>query len=167
MGGGRPQRYSRVEIHGAWEREGLGPRGTGCFVTHLRVWFTPLLPCSTGTLAPGIWAPPRPSTLDASFPTGPSTCLVSLLLTPSTLFLLDEDAAGSPAEPSPPAASGEASEKVPPSGPGPAVRVREQQPLSSLSSVLLYRSAPEDLRLLFYDEVCVCVSPVRGREGRW
>ncbi|XP_055146740.1 serine/threonine-protein kinase 11-interacting protein isoform X1 [Symphalangus syndactylus] len=84
---------------------------------------------------------------------GPSTCLVSLLLTPSTLFLLEEDAAGSPAEPPPPAASGEASEKVPPSGPGPAVRVREQQPLSSLSSVLLYRSAPEDLRLLFYDEV--------------
>uniref|UniRef100_G1REK9 Serine/threonine-protein kinase 11-interacting protein n=1 Tax=Nomascus leucogenys TaxID=61853 RepID=G1REK9_NOMLE len=84
---------------------------------------------------------------------GPSTCLVSLLLTPSTLFLLEEDAAGSPAEPPPPAASGEASEKVPPSGLGPAVRVREQQPLSSLSSVLLYRSAPEDLRLLFYDEV--------------
>ncbi|XP_063504066.1 serine/threonine-protein kinase 11-interacting protein isoform X7 [Pongo pygmaeus] len=84
---------------------------------------------------------------------GPSTCLISLLLTPSTLFLLEEDAAGSLAEPPPPAASGEASEKVPPSGPGPAVRVREQQPLSSLSSVLLYRSAPEDLRLLFYDEV--------------
>ncbi|XP_073866415.1 serine/threonine-protein kinase 11-interacting protein isoform X2 [Macaca fascicularis] len=84
---------------------------------------------------------------------GPSTCLVSLLLTPSTLFLLEEDAAGPLAEPPPPAASGEASEKVPPSGPGPVVRVREQQPLSSLSSVLLYRSAPEDLRLLFYDEV--------------
>nr|XP_024648414.1 serine/threonine-protein kinase 11-interacting protein isoform X2 [Macaca nemestrina] len=84
---------------------------------------------------------------------GPSTCLVSLLLTPSTLFLLEEDAAGPLAEPPPPVASGEASEKVPPSGPGPVVRVREQQPLSSLSSVLLYRSAPEDLRLLFYDEV--------------
>ncbi|XP_072876202.1 serine/threonine-protein kinase 11-interacting protein isoform X4 [Chlorocebus sabaeus] len=84
---------------------------------------------------------------------GPSTCLVSLLLTPSTLFLLEEDAAGPLAEPPPPAASGEASEKVPSSGPGPVVRVREQQPLSSLSSVLLYRSAPEDLRLLFYDEV--------------
>ncbi|XP_023077852.1 serine/threonine-protein kinase 11-interacting protein isoform X1 [Piliocolobus tephrosceles] len=84
---------------------------------------------------------------------GPSTCLVSLLLTPSTLFLLEEDAAGPLAEPPPPAASGEASEKAPPSRPGPVVRVREQQPLSSLSSVLLYRSAPEDLRLLFYDEV--------------
>nr|XP_021522265.1 serine/threonine-protein kinase 11-interacting protein isoform X1 [Aotus nancymaae]XP_021522267.1 serine/threonine-protein kinase 11-interacting protein isoform X1 [Aotus nancymaae] len=84
---------------------------------------------------------------------GPSTCLVSLLLTPSTLFLLEEDAAGSPAEPPLPAVAGEASEKVPPSGPRPAVRIREQQPLSSLSSVLLYRSAPEDLRLLFYDEV--------------
>uniref|UniRef100_A0A2K5MSW1 Serine/threonine-protein kinase 11-interacting protein n=1 Tax=Cercocebus atys TaxID=9531 RepID=A0A2K5MSW1_CERAT len=91
---------------------------------------------------------------------GPSTCLVSLLLTPSTLFLLEEDAAGPLAEPPPLAASGEASEKVPPSsekvppsGPGPVVRVREQQPLSSLSSILLYRSAPEDLRLLFYDEV--------------
>nr|XP_015288355.1 PREDICTED: serine/threonine-protein kinase 11-interacting protein isoform X2 [Macaca fascicularis] len=69
-------------------------------------------------------------------------------------FLVEEeDAAGPLAEPPPPAASGEASEKVPPSGPGPVVRVREQQPLSSLSSVLLYRSAPEDLRLLFYDEV--------------
>ncbi|KAL4840664.1 hypothetical protein H8958_006121 [Nasalis larvatus] len=84
---------------------------------------------------------------------GPSTCLVSLLLTPSTLFLLEEDAAGPLAEPPPPAASGESSEKVPPSRPGPVVHVREQQPLSSLSSVLLYRSAPEDLRLLFYDEV--------------
>ncbi|XP_032133942.1 serine/threonine-protein kinase 11-interacting protein isoform X1 [Sapajus apella] len=84
---------------------------------------------------------------------GSSTCLVSLLLTPSTLFLLEEDAAGSPAEPPLPAAAGEASEKVPPLGPRPAVRIREQQPLSSLSSVLLYRSAPEDLRLLFYDEV--------------
>ncbi|XP_077813831.1 serine/threonine-protein kinase 11-interacting protein isoform X2 [Macaca mulatta] len=69
-------------------------------------------------------------------------------------FLVEEeDAAGPLAEPPPPAASGEASEKVPPSGPGPVVRVREQQPLSSLSSILLYRSAPEDLRLLFYDEV--------------
>ncbi|XP_078184794.1 serine/threonine-protein kinase 11-interacting protein isoform X2 [Callithrix jacchus] len=84
---------------------------------------------------------------------GPSTCLVSLLLTPSTLFLLEEDAAGLPAEPPLPAAADEASEKVPPSGLRPAVRIREQQPLSSLSSVLLYRSAPEDLRLLFYDEV--------------
>lgn len=89
------------------------------------------------------------------------------MLTPSTLFLLEEDAAGPLAEPPPPAASGEASEKVPSSGPGPVVRVREQQPLSSLSSVLLYRSAPEDLRLLFYDEVCVCMSSERGREGRW
>lgn len=34
--------------------------------------------------------------------------------------------------------------------------VRDQQPLSSLSSVLLYRMAPEDLRLVFYDEVCAC-----------
>uniref|UniRef100_A0A2K5WMV7 Serine/threonine-protein kinase 11-interacting protein n=1 Tax=Macaca fascicularis TaxID=9541 RepID=A0A2K5WMV7_MACFA len=97
--------------------------------------------------------PPQFFYLRAFLVEGPSTCLVSLLLTPSTLFLLEEDAAGPLAEPPPPAASGEASEKVPPSGPGPVVRVREQQPLSSLSSVLLYRSAPEDLRLLFYDEV--------------
>ncbi|XP_028337861.1 serine/threonine-protein kinase 11-interacting protein isoform X3 [Physeter macrocephalus] len=84
---------------------------------------------------------------------GPSTCPVSLLLTLSTLYLLDEDPIGSQAEPPLPAASGVASEKAPPPGPGPSVRVREQQPLSSLSSVLLYRVAPEDLRLVFYDEV--------------
>ncbi|XP_014439714.1 serine/threonine-protein kinase 11-interacting protein isoform X2 [Tupaia chinensis] len=84
---------------------------------------------------------------------GSSTCPVSLLLTLSTLYLLEEGPAGSQAEPPLPAASGEASEKAPPSGPGPAVCVREQQPLSSLSSVLLYRTAPEDLRLAFYDEV--------------
>eukprot|EP00069_Balaena_mysticetus_P020974 bmy_13395T0 len=84
---------------------------------------------------------------------GPSTCPVSLLLTLSTLYLLDEDPIGSQAEPPLAAASGEASEKAPAPGPGPAVRVREQQPLSSLSSVLLYRGAPDDLRLVFYDEV--------------
>ncbi|XP_033715561.1 serine/threonine-protein kinase 11-interacting protein isoform X2 [Tursiops truncatus] len=84
---------------------------------------------------------------------GPSTCPVSLLLTLSTLYLLEEDPIGSQAEPPLPAASGEASEKAPPPGPGPSVRVREQQALSSLSSVLLYRVAPEHLRLVFYDEV--------------
>ncbi|XP_004674306.1 PREDICTED: serine/threonine-protein kinase 11-interacting protein [Condylura cristata] len=81
---------------------------------------------------------------------GPALCPVSLLLTLSTLHLLEEDPAVPEAEPPPPSACGEASEA---SGLGPAVRVREQQPLSSLSSVLLYRSAPEDLRLIFYDEV--------------
>nr|XP_051704077.1 serine/threonine-protein kinase 11-interacting protein isoform X1 [Oryctolagus cuniculus] len=80
---------------------------------------------------------------------GPSVCPVSLLLTLSTLYLLDEDAA----EPPLPAASGEASEKAPASGLGPSLHVRGQQPLSSLSSVLLYRTAPEALRLVFYDEV--------------
>lgn len=99
----------------------------------------------------------------ASFPLGPATCPVSLLLTLSTLYLLDEDLEGSQAEASLPAASGEASEKAPPSGPGLSLCVREQQPLSSLSSVLLYRTAPEDLRLVFYDEVCACVR-VWGRE---
>ncbi|XP_060007985.1 serine/threonine-protein kinase 11-interacting protein isoform X2 [Lagenorhynchus albirostris] len=84
---------------------------------------------------------------------GPSTCPVSLLVTLSTLYLLEEDPIGSQAEPPLPAASGEASEKAPPPGPGPSVRVREQQALSSLSSVLLYRVAPEHLRLVFYDEV--------------
>lgn len=91
----------------------------------------------------------------ASFPLGSATCPVSLLLTLSTLYLLDEDLEGSQAEAPLPAASGEASEKAPPSGPGLSLCVREQQPLSSLSSVLLYRTAPEDLRLVFYDEVCV------------
>ncbi|XP_006906740.1 serine/threonine-protein kinase 11-interacting protein isoform X3 [Pteropus alecto] len=84
---------------------------------------------------------------------GPPSCPVSLLLTLSTLYLLDEDLKGSQAEAPLPAASGEASEKAPPSGPGLSLCVREQQPLSSLSSVLLYRTAPEDLRLVFYDEV--------------
>ncbi|KAM9248235.1 serine/threonine-protein kinase 11-interacting protein [Dugong dugon] len=84
---------------------------------------------------------------------GPSPCPVSLLLTLSTLYLLDEDPAGPQAEPPPPAASGKASEKAAPLGPGPSVGVREQQPLSSLSSVLLYRTAPRDFRLVFYDEV--------------
>ncbi|XP_047578308.1 serine/threonine-protein kinase 11-interacting protein [Lutra lutra] len=84
---------------------------------------------------------------------GPATSPVSLLMTLSTLYLLEEDLAGSSAEPALPAASGEASETSLPSGLGPSVRVREQWPLSSLSSVLLYRSAPGDLRLVFYDEV--------------
>ncbi|XP_045431328.1 serine/threonine-protein kinase 11-interacting protein isoform X3 [Pipistrellus kuhlii] len=84
---------------------------------------------------------------------GPATYPVSVLLTLSTLYLLDEDLVGSQAEAPLPAASGEASEKALPSRPGPSLCVREQQPLSSLSSVLLYRTAPEDLRLVFYDEV--------------
>ncbi|XP_006867932.1 PREDICTED: serine/threonine-protein kinase 11-interacting protein [Chrysochloris asiatica] len=78
---------------------------------------------------------------------GLSVSPVSLLLTLSTLYLLDEDSAGSQAEPPTPAASGEAFEPAAP------FHVREQQPLSSLSSVLLYRSAPKDLQLVFYDEV--------------
>ncbi|DAA32449.1 TPA: hypothetical protein BOS_2144 [Bos taurus] len=97
--------------------------------------------------------PPRFFYLRVFLDEGPATCPVSLLLTLSTLYLLDEDPAGSQAEPPSPAASGEASEKAPPPGPGPSVSVREQQPLSSLSSVLLYRVAPEALRLVFYDEV--------------
>lgn len=90
-----------------------------------------------------------------SFPPGPVTCPVSLLVTLSTLYLLEEDPAGSQAEPALPAAPGGASETRLPLGLGPSVRVREQWPLSSLSSVLLYRTAPGDLRLVFYDEVCV------------
>nr|XP_035938801.1 serine/threonine-protein kinase 11-interacting protein isoform X1 [Halichoerus grypus] len=84
---------------------------------------------------------------------GPVTCPVSLLVTLSTLYLLEEDPAGSQAEPALPAAPGGASETRLPSGLGPSVRIREQWPLSSLSSVLLYRTAPGDLRLVFYDEV--------------
>lgn len=106
----------------------------------LRVWAS-LQPC----------AHPHPASLTA----GPATCPVSLLLTLSTLYLLDEDLVGSQAEAPLPAASGQVSEKALPSGPGPSLCVREQQPLSSLSSVLLYRTAPEDLRLVFYDEVCM------------
>ncbi|KAM5268712.1 serine/threonine-protein kinase 11-interacting protein isoform 2-T2 [Hipposideros larvatus] len=97
--------------------------------------------------------PPRFFYLRVFLVEGPATCPVSLLLTPSTLYLLDEDLVGSQAEAPLPAASGDASEKAPPPGPGPSLCVREQQALSSLSSVLLYRTAPEDLRLVFYDEV--------------
>lgn len=43
------------------------------------------------------------------------------------------------------------------------MRVREQQPLSSLSSVLLYRVDPKHLRLVFYDEVWELVAG--GHEG--
>ncbi|XP_008824021.1 serine/threonine-protein kinase 11-interacting protein isoform X2 [Nannospalax galili] len=84
---------------------------------------------------------------------GSSTCPVSLLLTLPTLYLLDEDPTGSQAESPLPVASGEASKQAPPLGPGPSMHVREQQPLSSLSSVQLYRTSPLDLRLVFYDEV--------------
>ncbi|XP_036885104.1 serine/threonine-protein kinase 11-interacting protein isoform X2 [Sturnira hondurensis] len=97
--------------------------------------------------------PPRFFYLQMFLVGGPATCPVSLLLTLSTLYLLEEDLVGSQAEPPLPAASGEGSEKALLSGPGPSFCVREQQPLSSLSSVVLYRTAPEDLRLVFYDEV--------------
>lgn len=110
-----------------------------------RLW--PLLKTDSSSEPPGFFY------LRAFLVEGPVACPVSLLLTLSTLYLLDEDPAGSQAEPPSPAASGEASEKAPPPGPGPSVSVREQQPLSSLSSVLLYRVAPEALRLVFYDEV--------------
>ncbi|KAG8520859.1 Serine/threonine-protein kinase 11-interacting protein [Galemys pyrenaicus] len=95
--------------------------------------------------------PPRFFYLRVFLVEGPAPCPVSLLLTLSTLHLLEEEPAVPGAEPTLPSACGEASEKA--SGRGPSVRVREQQPLSSLSSVLLYRSAPQDLRLIFYDEV--------------
>ncbi|XP_077011366.1 serine/threonine-protein kinase 11-interacting protein isoform X2 [Tamandua tetradactyla] len=84
---------------------------------------------------------------------GSSTCPVSLLLTLSTLYLLDEDLVGSQVEPSLSSTPGETSETAPPTGPGPSVCVRRQQPLSSLSLVLLYRTVPEALQLVFYDEV--------------
>ncbi|XP_040084171.1 serine/threonine-protein kinase 11-interacting protein isoform X2 [Oryx dammah] len=110
-----------------------------------RLW--PLLKTDSSSEPPGFFY------LRAFLVEGPAACPVSLLLTLSTLYLLDEDPAGSQAEPPSPAASGEASEKAPPPRPGPSVSVREQQPLSSLSSVLLYRVAPKALRLVFYDEV--------------
>lgn len=84
---------------------------------------------------------------------GSSACPVSLLLTLSTLYLLDEDPAASPADSPLPVVSEEAPEQPAPLGPGPPLQVRDQQPLSSLSSVQLYRTSPLDLRLIFYDEV--------------
>lgn len=124
------------------------------------VRLTPLLQGSTRTL---VWGSRSNITLHsrhhlAPLPlsAGSSTCPVSLLLTLSTLYLLDEDPVGSHAESPLPVGSGEASEQPAPQGPGPSLQVREQQPLSSLSSVQLYRTSPLDLRLIFYDEVCMC-----------
>ncbi|XP_052048753.1 serine/threonine-protein kinase 11-interacting protein isoform X1 [Apodemus sylvaticus] len=84
---------------------------------------------------------------------GSSTCPVSLLLTLSALYLLDDDPAVSHADSPLSVVSEEASEQTAPRGPGPSLQVRDQQPLSSLSSVQLYRTSPLDLRLIFYDEV--------------
>ncbi|XP_051009982.1 serine/threonine-protein kinase 11-interacting protein [Acomys russatus] len=84
---------------------------------------------------------------------GSSTCPVSLLMTLSTLYLVDEDPAGSQTQSPLPVVSDEASEQPAAPEPGPSMHVREQQALSSLSSVQLYRTSPLDLRLIFYDEV--------------
>ncbi|KAL1770527.1 serine serine/threonine-protein kinase 11-interacting isoform X2 [Sigmodon hispidus] len=110
-----------------------------------RLW--PLLGKDTSAEAPQFFY------LRAFLAEGSSTCPVSLLLTLSTLYLLDEDPTGSHTESPLPVMSGEASEQTPPLGRGPSMQVREQQPLSSLSSVQLYRTNPLDLRLIFYDEV--------------
>ncbi|XP_055472321.1 serine/threonine-protein kinase 11-interacting protein [Psammomys obesus] len=110
-----------------------------------RLW--PLLEKDTSSEVPQFFY------LRAFLAEGSSTSPVSLLLTLSTLYLLDEDPAGSQAESALPAVSGEASEQPPPLGSGPSIQVREQQPLSSLSSVQLYRTSPLDVRLIFYDEV--------------
>ncbi|XP_032757317.1 serine/threonine-protein kinase 11-interacting protein isoform X5 [Rattus rattus] len=106
-----------------------------------RLW--PLLGKDTSAEAPQFFY------LRAFLAEGSSTCPVSLLLTLSTLYLLDEDPVGSHAESPLPVGSGEASEQPAPQGPGPSLQVREQQPLSSLSSVQLYRTSPLDLRLIF------------------
>lgn len=83
---------------------------------------------------------------------------MSLLLTLSTLYLLEEAALeGAQTEPLPPATTTPASVKGLPAGPG--LWIHGEQPLSCLSSVLCYRLAPGDLRLVFYDEVGV------GAEG--
>ncbi|XP_060049638.1 serine/threonine-protein kinase 11-interacting protein isoform X2 [Erinaceus europaeus] len=77
---------------------------------------------------------------------------MSLLLTLSTLYLLEEAAPeGARTEPPPPATTTPASVKGLPAGPG--LWIHGEQPLSCLSSVLCYRLAPGDLRLVFYDEV--------------
>ncbi|XP_036610325.1 serine/threonine-protein kinase 11-interacting protein isoform X2 [Trichosurus vulpecula] len=90
--------------------------------------------------------------LQAFLVEGATSCPVSLLTTPSTLYLLDEDPMWSQAGPSPPETAGEASIMTLPSGLDPSVRIHEQQPLSSLSSIQVYRTAPMDFRLALYDE---------------
>lgn len=140
---------------GVWKREGCGLQGCRLPGDHLgSMWFAPaLVPgCRPRALGSSVasYSGPRP----VSFPLGSEACPVSLMMTLSTLYLLEEDLVGSQVEPALPAASGEASEQSLPLGLGPSVRIREQWPLSSLSSVLLYRTAPGDLKLVFYDEVC-------------
>uniref|UniRef100_F7FHM3 Serine/threonine-protein kinase 11-interacting protein n=1 Tax=Monodelphis domestica TaxID=13616 RepID=F7FHM3_MONDO len=83
---------------------------------------------------------------------GSSVCPMSLLITPSTLYLLNEDPVWSQAGPSPPEA-GEEFLGASPSSLHPSVRIHEQQPLSSLNSIQVYRTALTDLRLALYDEV--------------
>ncbi|XP_068960609.1 serine/threonine-protein kinase 11-interacting protein isoform X2 [Petaurus breviceps papuanus] len=83
---------------------------------------------------------------------GSTSCPVSLLITPSTLYLLDEDPMWSQAGPSLETA-GEVSVMTLPSRLDSSVRIHEQQPLSSLNSIQVYRTAPTDIRLALYDEV--------------
>ncbi|XP_020858558.1 serine/threonine-protein kinase 11-interacting protein isoform X2 [Phascolarctos cinereus] len=84
---------------------------------------------------------------------GSTSCPVSLLITPSTLYLLDEDPMWSQAGPSPLETAGEASIMTLPSRLDPSVHIHEQQPLSSLNSIQVYQTALMDFRLALYDEV--------------
>ncbi|XP_072474016.1 serine/threonine-protein kinase 11-interacting protein [Notamacropus eugenii] len=91
--------------------------------------------------------------LQAFLVEGSTSCPVSLLITPSTLYLLDEDPMWSQAEPSPPETAREASIMTLPSRLDASVHVHDQQPLSSLNSIQVYRTTPMDFRLALYDEV--------------
>ncbi|XP_074047385.1 serine/threonine-protein kinase 11-interacting protein [Macrotis lagotis] len=91
--------------------------------------------------------------LQAFLVEGSICCPMSLLVTPSTLYLLDEDPMRSQVGPSPPETAGETAILTLPSRLDPSVHIHEQQPLSSLNSIQVYRTAPKYFRLALYDEV--------------
>ncbi|KAM9039469.1 serine/threonine-protein kinase 11-interacting protein [Sarcophilus harrisii] len=130
----------------------LLPPGRRCHVSATREEVTPqhrLWPLLDPDSSP---EDPQFFYLQAFLVEGSSPRPVSLLITPSTLYLLGEDPLGSQPR-SPAEGPGEAPATTLSLRLDPSVRIYEQQPLSSLSSIQVYRVAPRDFRLALYDEV--------------
>ncbi|XP_051839436.1 serine/threonine-protein kinase 11-interacting protein isoform X1 [Antechinus flavipes] len=126
----------------------LLPPGRRCHVSATREEVTPqhrLWPLLDPDSSP---EDPQFFYLQAFLVEGSSSRPVSLLVTPSALYLLGEDPMGSQSW-SPAEGPGEALSLRP----DPSIRIYEQQPLSSLSSIQVYKAAPRDFRLALYDEV--------------
>lgn len=81
---------------------------------------------------------------------GDSLTSVTVLATPETLFLLDEDHQWSKSLSS--VTANEEAQTT--SG---QVTVLEMQPISYVSSILLFSSDPCCLDIQLYDEVCMCI----------